>query len=180
MILFFFLNCISLDEVPVDKKQPTENTSVIPKTRASTDQPKASGTNKLQNKTDEFNSPGTSPIHSLTDFLTEPFVDTVDNETQNEERPIISVRTLPPLSRLSSYADIKKCPICSHEFRRATDELEIYIHVEACLTSPVSGNNDPTETNVYECPNCKQRFPDDDKVYLEHLTDCYNERTSIF
>jgi len=148
--------------------------------RTSTDRQQASGTNKLQNSTDEFHSPDASPIHSLTDFLTKPFVDTVGNQTQNEERPTVSVRTLPPISRLSSYADIKKCPICNHQFPRATGELEIYNHVESCLNSSVGGNNDPTQTNEYECPNCNQRFPDDDKVYLQHLTYCFNERTNTF
>ncbi len=173
----------SLDEAP-DGNQRSSTDNINPKStpvtlnvQDSPDQQQDSGTNKFQKSTDEFHAPGVSSIHSMIDFLAKSLLDTGNNETQNEEKPIAAVRALlPALSRLSSYNDLKKCPICQYEFLKATTDSEIADHVEKCIID----NNNPTEANQYSCPNCNEQISGNDKDYLQHLTDCFNERTNTF
>ncbi|CAF1473425.1 unnamed protein product [Adineta steineri] len=119
-----------------------------------------SGTDTLQRSTNDF--------HSL---------DTVNNDTHNEERLPFIASTLPPLSRISSYNDIKKCPICNYQFLSTANEFEIIHHVETCLSS--AGIDDPvvpTAPKQYVCPNCSRQYQgNDEKAYLQHLTYCYAE-----
>lgn len=58
--------------------------------------------------------------------------------------------------------------------------MEVYAHVENCLNSADNDNNVSTEPKQYECPNCHQFFPGNDEIYLQHLTECYNERIDRF
>lgn len=89
--------------------------------------------------------------------------------------PITPGQTLPMLSRLLSHNYFKKCPICSHQFNRRTDDIEIYAHVENCITSSEIADKNHPESNYHFCPNCKQKIPGNDVVYIEHLTECLNE-----
>ncbi len=144
----------------------------------STDQRQTTGTNIFQ--TDEFHSSGSSPIHSLIDFLTQSLVDKVNNETQNAERSTIAASKLPLLSRISSYHDIKRCPICDHEFLKTTNYFEISTHVERCLNPSDIDNSVPIEPKQNQCPYCNQQFPGDDEIYIQHLTECLNGHTNTF
>ncbi len=109
----------------------------------------------------------------MTDFLTKSLIGTVDIASPNEERPAITTLPRSPLTRLPSYNDVTKCPVCNYEFAKMADEFERNNHVESCLAS--ADNNSSNE-----CPNCNRHFPDNDHVYLEHLTACLNDRLDRF
>jgi hypothetical protein len=43
------------------------------------------------------------------------------------------------------------------------------------------GIDDSNEPKQYQCPNCPRQFPgDDEKAYLEHVTDCLSEPVETF
>jgi hypothetical protein len=112
-----------------------------------------------QNKTNEFHL---------------SLVGTVDN---NQKRPAVPARNPPLLSRISSYNDIKNCPICKYKFPRTATEFEIDEHMDECISA---SNNLSTRSEQHACPYCEQQFPANDKNYIQHLTDCLNERAHNF
>jgi hypothetical protein len=118
--------------------------------------------------------------HLLTDIFPKSLVDIVNHEKPNEERRVTPDKRLPSLTRLLSYNYFKKCPICDHEFLITTDDFEIYTHIENCIASSDTNHSVPSEPNQYICPICNQQIAHIDKVYLQHLNECYNKQTDTF
>ncbi|CAF1649343.1 unnamed protein product [Adineta ricciae] len=177
----FIAHC---EELPTRKRQSATSSANSERLLVATipspvDEQHDSGTETLQRSTNEFRSLGTSSVHCLFDFfLTKSLVDTVNTG----ERSTVITSTLPPLSRISSYNDIKKCPICNDEFSSTANEFEIIRHVESCLST--AGIEDPgavPQPKQYVCPYCSRQFQgNDEKAYHQHLAFCYTDYPENF
>ncbi|CAM4773685.1 unnamed protein product [Rotaria magnacalcarata] len=76
-----------------------------------------------------------------------------------------------PIVPVAPPRELKKCPVCSHEFLFTTSDEDMYDHIETCLFPP-EARVEPTH---YECPYCYKKLPgNDEPAYLQHLSDCIN------
>ncbi|CAF1169100.1 unnamed protein product [Adineta ricciae] len=159
----FIAHC---EELPTRKRQSATSSANSERLLVATipspvDEQHDSGTETLQRSTNEFRS-----------------LDTVNTG----ERSTVITSTLPPLSRISSYNDIKKCPICNDEFSSTANEFEIIRHVESCLST--AGIEDPgavPQPKQYVCPYCSRQFQgNDEKAYHQHLAFCYTDYPENF
>ncbi len=147
----------------------------------------------VPNATLTNHSPGASPTQSLntltlstmTPTIIDPKTEEPDITVYKEEpktpvdkgEPVVEKPhepidiPVPPPAPISPI-EVKKCPVCSHEFPPTSDDVEMYDHIEKCLF-PSGAAVEPKD---YECPNCARKFPgNDDSTYLQHLSDCYNQ-----
>ncbi|CAF2985623.1 unnamed protein product [Rotaria socialis] len=131
-------------------------------------------------------SPGTSPSQSLATLIPESFMQVQPanqteqtKDTQEEiddmQEPIRDEpHVLPidiPIVPVAPPRELKKCPVCSHEFLLTTSDEDMYDHIETCLFPPTA-RAEPTH---YECPYCYKKLPgNNESAYLQHLSDCIN------
>jgi len=138
---------------------------------------------------DNTHSPGTSPTQSLTALLTKEIDESTVDQTSIDEKQQEQIHetvknVVPPL-----ITEPKKCPVCNHIFDNTVDDYQMYNHVENCLFPPITPTGGAAAAAVvaapvipkdFECPQCNRKLPgDDEKAYLQHLTDCFNRDLNL-
>lgn len=83
----------------------------------------------------------------------------------------------PRRSRVQSNNEVILCPLCKYQFPTGLDEFELDKHIEQCTNKSPPPSPD---SDRYKCPVCTEHLPPDDQVYIQHVSQCFNERHDRF
>jgi len=121
-------------------------------------------------------------IDKLVELLTQASdIQNIPTTSNDEKHPITTNSLHLSLRQLPTNIP-KKCSVCNYEFPTIYTETQIANHIENCLfKSDIVDLNVSMESKQLECPYCNEKLPNnDDIIYTQHLSQCFNEMTGNF